>query len=66
VEAGAALLLKQHGDNLYKGSLRSRGTIDVGRIAAGLGGGGHHNAAGFTFAGSPEDAVTAVQRLLDQ
>jgi phosphoesterase RecJ-like protein len=65
-EAGAALLLKQHGPNLYKGSLRSRGGIDVGRIAAELGGGGHHNAAGFTFAGPPEEAVVAVQQLLDR
>ncbi|MGI8517334.1 MAG: DHH family phosphoesterase [Acidimicrobiia bacterium] len=64
IEAGAALLLKEHGPGLFKGSLRSRGLIDVGSVAAALGGGGHHNAAGFTFNGTAEDAVAAVVDLL--
>jgi phosphoesterase RecJ-like protein len=66
VEAGAALLLKEHGPSVFKGSLRSRGKVDVGRVAGALGGGGHRNAAGFTFHGSPEAAVAAVQELLDK
>lgn len=66
IEAGSALLLKEHGPGTFKGSLRSRGGTDVGRIAQALGGGGHHNAAGFTFKGSPEEAVAAVQKLLDR
>lgn len=64
VEAGAALLLKEHGPGVFKGSLRSRGAADVGAVAQALGGGGHHNAAGFTFDGSPEEAVEAVRGLL--
>ena len=64
VEAGAALLLKEHGAGEFKGSLRSRGVADVGAVAQALGGGGHRNAAGFTFRGSPEDAVAAVRDLL--
>jgi phosphoesterase RecJ-like protein len=64
VEAGAALLLKEHGAGEFKGSLRSRGVADVGTVAQVLGGGGHHNAAGFTFRGSPEEAVEAVRALL--
>jgi bifunctional oligoribonuclease and PAP phosphatase NrnA len=64
VEAGAALLLKEHGPGVFKGSLRSRGVADVGAVAQALGGGGHRNAAGFTFHGSPEEAVEAVRRLL--
>jgi phosphoesterase RecJ-like protein len=64
VEAGAALLLKEHGSGVFKGSLRSRGVADVGAVAQALGGGGHRNAAGFTFPGSPEEAVEAVRALL--
>jgi len=64
VEAGAALLLKEHGPGVFKGSLRSRGVADVGSVAQALGGGGHRNAAGFTFHGSPEGAVEAVRALL--
>lgn len=63
-EAGAALLLKEHGPGEFKGSLRSRGVADVGAVAQALGGGGHRNAAGFTFHGSPEEAVEAVRALL--
>lgn len=63
-EAGAALLLKEHGPGEFKGSLRSRGVADVGAVAHALGGGGHRNAAGFTFHGSPEEAVAAVRALL--
>lgn len=64
VEAGAALLLKEHGPGVFKGSMRSRGVADVGAAAQALGGGGHRNAAGFTFHGSPEEAVDAVRALL--
>ncbi|CAN5265045.1 bifunctional oligoribonuclease/PAP phosphatase NrnA [soil metagenome] len=64
LEAGAALLLKEHGPGLFKGSMRSRGTIDVGSVAEALGGGGHHNAAGFTYQGTAEMAVAAVVDLL--
>ena len=44
-------------------SLRSRGEVDVAAIADSFGGGGHHNAAGFTFIGGPEDVIT---RILEQ
>ncbi|HSL24771.1 MAG TPA: DHH family phosphoesterase [Acidimicrobiia bacterium] len=64
LETDVALLLKEHGPDIFKGSLRSRGATDVGAVAQALGGGGHHNAAGFTFEGTAEAAVAAVQRLL--
>lgn len=64
VEAEAALLLKEHHAGEFKGSLRSRGKVDVGAVAQALGGGGHRNAAGFTYRGSPEAAVAAVLGLL--
>jgi phosphoesterase RecJ-like protein len=47
-EAGVACLLKEIQPGTLKGSLRSRGEVDVAAIAASLGGGGHRNAAGFT------------------
>jgi phosphoesterase RecJ-like protein len=58
------LLLKEHAPGEFKGSLRSRGVADVGAVAQALGGGGHRNAAGFTFRGTPEEAVEAVRSLL--
>lgn len=64
-ESDVALLVKETDDGVAKGSLRSRGRVDVGMIASELGGGGHHNAAGFTFQGTPEDAVAAVVARLE-
>ncbi|NIR40577.1 MAG: hypothetical protein GWN79_23215 [Actinobacteria bacterium] len=58
-EAGVAALIKEVYDG-FKVSLRSRGVVDVGAIAAANGGGGHRNAAGFTVPG-PLDAV--VERI---
>ncbi len=64
-ESDVALLVKHLGPTRVKGSLRSRGRVDVGSIATKLGGGGHHNAAGFTLEGTPEQAITAVRDLLE-
>lgn len=65
-EAGIACLLREV-DAGTKGSLRSRGAVDVGAIASLLGGGGHHNAAGFMIPKPPVDAlrdvVDAVRKL---
>ena len=40
---------------LFKVGFRSKGKIDVARIASVFGGGGHHNAAGVTMDGSLEE-----------
>lgn len=58
-ESQVSLLLKEQEDGSFKGSLRSRGRVDVARLAAGFGGGGHHNAAGFSHPG-PVEAIVAV------
>ena len=63
-ESDVACLLKQVDDAVWKGSLRSRGRVDVAAIAAGFGGGGHHNAAGFTHRGAAEEAVARVQAAM--
>lgn len=44
----AAVLFRQLEDARFKVSLRSRGAVDVQRVARRFGGGGHKNAAGFT------------------
>ncbi|MGH8909564.1 MAG: DHH family phosphoesterase [Egibacteraceae bacterium] len=49
------------GASVWKVTLRSdSGVVDVGRIALGLGGGGHAAAGGFTAAGSLRDVISAV------
>lgn len=63
-EAQVAALIKETSDGRYKVSLRSRGKVDVGAIAANHGGGGHHNAAGFTHDGPIEAIVANVEAAL--
>ena len=59
-ESDVACLLREIGDDHYKGSLRSRGRVDVSAVAAGFGGGGHHNAAGFVAKGAPETIIGSI------
>ena len=59
-ESEVACLLRELGDGQFKGSLRSRGRVDVSRLAGHFGGGGHHNAAGFVAEGTPESIITAI------
>lgn len=63
-EAEASCLLRELGDGRVKGSLRSRGAVDVGSVAVALGGGGHHNAAGFTVQASIDEAIELVRAEL--
>jgi phosphoesterase RecJ-like protein len=60
-EAEVACLVRQLDGKTVKCSLRSRGSVDVGAVATALGGGGHHNAAGFTRKGTPEEVVELVR-----
>ncbi len=66
----AVALLREREDGSTKVSLRSRGEVDVERIARGHGGGGHKNAAGFELPGAPDAArpqvVEALQDALKQ
>jgi bifunctional oligoribonuclease and PAP phosphatase NrnA len=54
-----ACLLRER-DGQVKVSLRGKGDVDVQRIAAQFGGGGHVNAAGCTIAGPLAEATRAV------
>jgi bifunctional oligoribonuclease and PAP phosphatase NrnA len=62
-EAGVAVLLKEV-ERGWKVSLRSRGEVDVGSIAAAHGGGGHHNAAGFTSGEAPDTIMASIRSHL--
>jgi phosphoesterase RecJ-like protein len=55
-----ACLLKEKEGGVIKGSLRSRGRVDVAEIARSFGGGGHHNAAGFTSVQGPGEIVEQI------
>jgi len=59
-----ACLLKESKPGVYKGSLRSRGTVDVSAIAGSFDGGGHHNASGFTSTSNPEAIIQQIVSLL--
>ncbi len=63
-EAGVACLLKETKPGVLKGSLRSRGVVDVAEIASVFGGGGHRNAAGFTSEMGVEDTIDRIVGLL--
>ncbi|MGN9838125.1 DHH family phosphoesterase [Nonomuraea sp. H19] len=63
-EAEVAVVLKEDDQGSWQVSTRSKGTVDVGAACAALGGGGHHNAAGYTSHDSVEDTMTAFRRQL--
>ncbi len=46
-------------------SMRSKGRVNVGRLAQRLGGGGHPNAAGCQMDGSPKDVQRRLLELLE-
>ncbi|MFO7832212.1 MAG: DHH family phosphoesterase [Desulfuromonadaceae bacterium] len=59
-----AVFLRELSPEVYKLSMRSKGTVDVGTLARELGGGGHHNAAGAEVHGSAHQAVDDVFKRL--
>jgi phosphoesterase RecJ-like protein len=63
-EAGVACLLKETHPGILKGSLRSRGPVDVAEIAAAFGGGGHRAAAGFTTDLGVEQVIDRISGML--
>ena len=64
-EADVAAVVKQTTDDEWAVSLRSKGAVDVSKVAVALGGGGHRLAAGFTGHGTPAEVVAEVRALLD-
>jgi phosphoesterase RecJ-like protein len=55
-----AALFRELADGRIKVSLRSKGTLDVHRLAIEFGGGGHRNASGIVMPGRLDDAIEVV------
>lgn len=60
-----ACLLKERNETV-RGSLRSKGDINVATIASEFGGGGHAGAAGFTLECPLDEAIEIVERRLSE
>lgn len=63
--AEVSLVAKEQPGGVWKVSLRSRGAVNVGDVAARLGGGGHAYAAGFNADGRAEAVADRVRVVLD-
>lgn len=63
--ADCACVAKEEADGSWKVTMRSKGVIDIGRIAAALGGGGHAFAAGFSAEGTLDEVIGRVREALE-
>jgi bifunctional oligoribonuclease and PAP phosphatase NrnA len=65
----AAVYMREVGPNEYRVSLRSKGDINVAKVAERFGGGGHRNASGLSISGDwdvkEEELVAAVIEAVD-
>ncbi|WP_428961416.1 DHH family phosphoesterase [Micromonospora fluostatini] len=64
-EADVSCVVKQVAAEEWAVSLRSKGAVDVSRVAVALGGGGHRFAAGFTGRGTADEVVERIRGQLD-
>ena len=66
----AVVYMREVGSDEYRVSLRSKGDINVARVAEKFGGGGHRNAAGLRVAGNwdekEQELVSAVREAVDR
>jgi len=63
-EVEAVALLKECAPQTYRTSLRSKGDVNVARVAEIFGGGGHRNAAGCTLTGPWDETEKKIVELL--
>ena len=63
-EVEAVALFKECSPGVYRTSLRSKGDVNVARIAEQFGGGGHRNAAGCTLKGNLDELERQVVPLM--
>jgi phosphoesterase RecJ-like protein len=63
-EVEAVALLKETEPGIYRTSLRSKGEVNVARVAGMFGGGGHRNAAGCTLKGDWDELEARIMALL--
>ncbi|MEX0836202.1 MAG: DHHA1 domain-containing protein, partial [Nitriliruptor sp.] len=64
--AEVAMVGRQETTGAWRISLRSRGAIDVGVVAARFDGGGHERAAGFTAEGTFDEVVDRLVAVLEE
>ena len=64
--AECAILMYEREPMVYKVSMRSEGKVDVAKIAAWFGGGGHKRAAGFTMTGTVHDIINNVSKYIEK
>ena len=62
----AVAFLKEAAPGVYRTSLRSKGDVNVARIAERFGGGGHRNAAGCTLHGEWDETEQLIVSLLQE
>jgi phosphoesterase RecJ-like protein len=60
-----AILFRQVEEHKFKVGFRSKGKVNVASIAASLGGGGHHNAAGCSVEGALPEVKSRVYAIVD-
>ncbi len=60
-----AIFLYQTNAEQFRVSMRSKSILDVGKIAAYYGGGGHARAAACTLNGSARDMINNISRLIE-
>jgi bifunctional oligoribonuclease and PAP phosphatase NrnA len=63
-EVEAVAMLRESEPGVYRTSLRSKGEVNVAKVAEKFGGGGHRNAAGCTLRGTWEEAEEKIVALL--
>jgi phosphoesterase RecJ-like protein len=61
-----AILFRQEGDSEWKMSLRSKGNLNVAKIAESFGGGGHARAAGCSVQGNILDVKNKVISTIEE
>jgi len=60
----AVIYMREVGPEQYRASLRSRGVINVAKVAERFGGGGHKNASGLSIEGDWDEAEAAIVAAL--
>ncbi len=61
-----AIFFRESGNSTYKLSMRSKGKVNVQKVAKTFGGGGHKAAAGCTIEGSLEEVKNKVFRVISK
>ncbi len=61
-----AIFLHEMENHVYKVSMRSNNIVNVSKIAAYFGGGGHVRAAGCTMSGSVHDVINNLSAHIEQ